>query len=288
MIRTFCTLAALLLTAALHSADKEPAKEALKDQPKAADKEEWTPLFDGKSLDGWKPKIKGYEFGENFGDTFRVEDGVIKVKYDKYEKFENKFGHLFYKEPYSNYVFRVEYRFVGEQVKGGPGWAFRNSGVMIHCQDPKTMSKDQDFPVSIEVQLLGGNGKDDRTTANMCSPGTHVVMEEKLITTHCVNSKSKTIHGDEWVTVDIEVRGGKSIKHIVNGEVVMSYSQPQLDDKDPNAKKLISQSVDSSAQGLMGQANVLRSSQEKDKTVSRRERRDAEKDRQGESLPHIG
>jgi hypothetical protein len=133
----------------------------------APQEEPWIPLFNGKDLDGWKPKITGHDFGENYKDTFRVEDGLLKVCYDKYEKFENKFGHLFYKEPFSHYRLRVEYRFVGSQCPGGPGWALRNSGAMLHCQPPETMTKGQSFPVSIEVQFLGGNGKDARSTANL-------------------------------------------------------------------------------------------------------------------------
>ena len=129
----------------------------------ADDRGEWKPLFNGKNLDGWSPKITGYAFGENFGNTFRVEDGLIQVRYDKYDSFDKRFGHLFYKDKFSHYVIRVEYRFVGEQCKGGPGWAYRNNGIMFHCQDPKSMRKDQEFPVSIEAQLLGGNGKDRRT-----------------------------------------------------------------------------------------------------------------------------
>lgn len=199
----------------------------------------WVPIFNGKTLDGWTPKIRGYELGDNFGDTFRVTDGKMAVSYDKYDQFDEKFGHIFYKDTFSHYKVRVEYRFLGEQCKGGPGWATRNSGVMIHGQDPKTMTKDQKFPVSIEVQLLGGNGKDKRATANLCSPGTNVVMGDKLFTPHCTNSKSKTFHGEEWVTVEVEVNGGGVVKHFVNGEEVLSYSQPQLDPKDADAKPLI-------------------------------------------------
>lgn len=191
---------------------------------------EWVQLFNGKDLTGWTPKIKGYETGDNFGDTFRVEDGKIKVAYDAYENFDERFGHLFFERPFSNYVIRVEYRFVGEQCRGGPGWAQRNSGVMVHGQTPETMSKDQDFPASIEVQLLGGIGRGDRPTANLCTPGTHVVMEGELVKRHCTNSKSMTYSGDQWVTVEVEVRGSKSIKHIVDGQVVLEYNQPQLDD----------------------------------------------------------
>jgi hypothetical protein len=168
-----------------------------------------------------------------------VEDGVLKVAYDKYDNFNNQFGHLFYKEPFSHYRLRVEYRFVGEQAPGGPGWAVRNSGVMVHGQTPETMSKDQEFPASIEVQLLGGSGTGQRTTANLCTPGTNVVMEGELITRHCTNSKSKTYHGDQWVTVEIEVHGNRLMKHLVEGEPVLEYAQPQLDERDADARKLL-------------------------------------------------
>ncbi|MBY0457194.1 MAG: DUF1080 domain-containing protein [Gemmataceae bacterium] len=217
------------------------AVPAAADEPKAKDKDgAWVPLFNGKNLDGWTPKITGYELGDNHADTFRVEDGILKVSYDKYKEFGGKFGHLFYKDKFSHYRIRVEYRFVGEQCKGGEGWATRNSGVMLHCQDPKTMTKDQKFPVSIEAQLLGGlSNKKSRTTANMCSPGTNIVFEGKLYTTHCLNSKSKTYDGDGWVTVELEVNGSGTIKHFVEGELVLEYEKPQLDPKDADAKPLI-------------------------------------------------
>jgi 3-keto-disaccharide hydrolase len=202
-------------------------------------KSHWISLFNGKDLTGWTPKITGYELGHNYGNTFRVENGVMKVAYDQYDKFDGKFGHLFYKTPFSCYRLRLQYRFVGDQTPGGPGWALRNSGIMLHCQSPKSMRKDQDFPVSIEAQLLGGNGKDKRPTGNMCSPGTHIVMNDRLITQHCVNSSSKTYHGDQWVTMEVEVHGNGTIKHIVNGEVVLEYQEPQLDENDADAKKLI-------------------------------------------------
>lgn len=205
----------------------------------AADADGFTPIFDGKTLAGWTPKITGFEFGDNHLDTFRVEDGMIRVRYDKYTAFDGKFGHLFYKEPYSHYVLRLEYRFTGDQCKGGPGWATRNSGLMFHCQDPKTMRKDQDFPVSVEYQFLGGLGKGVRTTGNVCSPGTNIVLKEKLNTTHCNNSKSKTFDGDQWVTAELEVNGAGAVVHRINGDVVLEYERPQLDPKDADAKKLI-------------------------------------------------
>jgi len=198
---------------------------------KAGDhKEKWIQLFNGKDLSGWTVKIRGHEAGINHNDTFAVKDGVIRVAYDKYDQFNETFGHMFYNTPFSHYLLRVEYRFLGEQAPGGPAWAFRNSGVMIHGQTPESMTKDQDFPNSIEVQVLGGKGEGKRTTGNLCTPGTDVIMDGKLLKRHCISSKSKTYHGDQWVTLEVEVRGSKSIKHVINGETVMTYSKPQLDD----------------------------------------------------------
>ncbi len=200
---------------------------------------EWVSLFNGKDLSGWTPKIRTYEYGENFGNTFRVEDGLIKVRYDDYDTFGRRFGHLFYERPFSHYRLRVEYRFIGEQIDGGPGWAFRNSGLMLHGQDPATMTVDQEFPVSIEVQLLGGNGTDPRTTSNLCTPGTNVVMNGDLFRPHCRSSTSETHHGDDWVTAEVEVRGGEVIRHILDGETVLEYTEPQLDPRDKDAQRLI-------------------------------------------------
>jgi hypothetical protein len=190
----------------------------------------WVSLFNGKNLDGWKVKITGYDLNDNFGNTFRVEDGILKVSYENYDKFNGRFGHIFYDGTFSHYILRVEYRFVGEQCPGGPGWAFRNNGIMAHGQSAESMKKDQDFPNSIEVQLLGGNGTDTRPTGNLCTPGTHVVMDGKLIKQHCISSSSKTYHGDQWVTIELEVHGNSVIKHIIDGEVVLEYERPQLDD----------------------------------------------------------
>ncbi len=208
--------------------------------PQADKGEPWQPLFNGKDLDGWLPKFKGHELGVNYLDTFRVENGVLCVRYDKYKQFDSTFGHLFYvKQKFSHYRLRVEYRFVGEQCPGGPSWAVRNSGVMFHCQDPKTMRRDQDFPVSIEAQLLGGLGKGNRPTNNVCTPGTNIVLNGKLFTPHCYNSRSKTYHGDVWVTAEIEVRGSGTVRHYVEGELVLEYEKPQLDPKDKEAAPLI-------------------------------------------------
>jgi hypothetical protein len=230
-----------------------PALPLLTQSALAADDGEWIQLFNGKDLEGWTPKIRGHELGVNYADTFRVEDGVIKVAYDGYEgPFRGRYGHLFYKEPFSNYVLRVEYRFVGEQAERAPGWALRNSGVMIHGQDPKGITKDQEFPVSIEVQFLGGDGTNPRSTCNLCTPGTNVVYQGKLHTQHCTNSTSDTYHGDQWVTAEIEVHGNKLIRHKINGKAVLEYSEPQLDPNDATAKKLL----DAGAPKMLGGGTI--------------------------------
>lgn len=190
--------------------------------------EEWIPLFNGKDLTGWTPKITGYEAGNNFGNTFRVQDGLLTVSYDQYDSFDNRFGHLFYEKPYSSYLLRVEYRFIGDQVPGGEGWALRNSGVMLHSQSVESMGLDQNFPISLEAQFLGGLGQGERRTGNLCTPGTNVVMNGELITAHCIDGAGPTIDGDAWVTMDLLVKGDDYIAHIVNGDTLISYSKPTI------------------------------------------------------------
>jgi len=192
-------------------------------------KGKWVKIFNGKNLDDWTIKIKGHPVGENYKNTFVVEDGVMKVNYDEYNgTFNASYGHIFYNKEYSNYKMRMQYRFTGDQIKDGAGWATRNSGVMIHCESPENMGLDQSFPVSIEVQLLGGLGSGNRPTANVCTPGTHIVLKEDKVTGHCFNSTSKTFHGDQWVELEIEVRNDSIIKHKINGENVFTYFKPQI------------------------------------------------------------
>lgn len=188
----------------------------------------WTVLFNGKDINDWRIKIKGAPLDENYLNTFQVKDGKLIVDYNQYDQFDDRFGHIFYKQKFSSYLLAVEYRFVGDQVKGGPDWAYRNSGIMLHCQAPETMGLDQDFPISLEVQLLGGNGKDPRSTGNLCTPGTHVVMADSLVTDHCINSTSKTYTGDQWVRAEVLVLADSLIKHIIEGDTVLTYSKPQI------------------------------------------------------------
>jgi hypothetical protein len=196
---------------------------------RAADKEEWQTLFNGKDIKDWVTKINHHETGDNYGNTFRVEDGMVKVRYDQYDKFNEQFGHLYYKQPFSYYHLVFEYRLVGEWRKDAPDYTIRNSGVMFHSQDPKTMPKEQDWPISIEYQILGGLGDGNpRPTGNMCSPGTDVVYQGVIDNRHCIPSTSKTYEGDQWVKGEIIVLGDSLVTHIVNGDTVLQYSKPQI------------------------------------------------------------
>lgn len=192
-------------------------------------KGKWVSLFNGKDIKDWMVKIHHHEYGVNFGNTFRVDSGVIKVSYDKYDDFNNQFGHLYYKTPYSHFHLKLQYRFYGELQKGAPSYTLRNSGVMFHSQDPRTMPKEQDWPISVEMQFLGGlNDGKERTTGNMCSPGTDVVYQGKKDPRHCINSSSKTYDGDQWVTAELIVLGDSLVTHIINGDTVLQYSKPTI------------------------------------------------------------
>jgi len=202
---------------------------------KADDKSEssvsqgWKPLFNGKDIKDWNVKIHHHDYGINYGNTFRVVDGVIQVRYNEYGDFNEQYGHLYYKTPYSYYHLKLEYRFVGDLHKGAPDYTLRNSGVMFHSQDPKSMPKEQDWPISVEMQFLGGlSDGNPRPTGNMCSPGTNVVYQGKIAASHCLNSTSKTYDGDQWVRAELIVLGDSLITHIIEGDTVLQYSKPQI------------------------------------------------------------
>jgi len=192
------------------------------------DKEEWISLFNGKDLSNWDIKIANYELGDNYKNTFKAEDNMIRVVYDEYKVFNNAFGHLYYKTPFSHYKLKLDYRFTGNQVAGGASWAKRNSGIMLHSQSAESNSIGQYFPVSIEMQFLGGLGQQDRPTGNLCTPGTAVKMNDSINYDHCINSSSKTFNGDQWVHVEAVVLGDEKIIHIIENDTVIVYYKPVI------------------------------------------------------------
>jgi len=204
------------------------ALAAAADKP-SPDEGEWIQLFNGRDISDWIVKLNHHAAGDNYGSTFRVEEGLLKVRYDQYAEFGDRFGHLYYKQPFSHYHLAVEYRFAGELQRGAPGYAVLNSGVMIHAQDPLTILRDQNWPISIELQFLAGlpDGK-PRATGNVCTPGTHVVYEGQLTEAHIIQSSAPTFRPEEWVRAEVIVHGSDRIVHIINGQRVLEYSQPQI------------------------------------------------------------
>jgi hypothetical protein len=196
---------------------------------KTTDEENWQTLFNGKNLDNWVVKIHHHEVGDNYANTFRVKDSAIQVNYDGYDDFDERYGHLFYKEPFSSYHLKFEYRFTDQWLEDAPSYTFRNSGVMFHSQDPNTILKEQDWPISVEYQMLAdaGDGK-PRPTGNMCSPGTEVFYEGEMDPRHCVNSSSETYKWDEWIKAELIVYKDSLVIHRVNGVKVLEYTRPQI------------------------------------------------------------
>jgi hypothetical protein len=209
-------IAALLLIVLMNSCQQSPKVT-----------ENTIPLFNGSDLTGWDLKITDHPLNENYKNIFSVEDSILKVSYDQLDSFRGEFGHIFYKQKFSNYKLKLQYRFIGNQCPGGPEWGIRNSGVMIHSQSAESMTLDQDFPVSVEVQFLGGLGDGERSTLNVCTPGTDIDIDGKPAEGHCHNSSSKTFNGDQWVTAEIVVYADSIIHHIVNGDTVMTYTHPR-------------------------------------------------------------
>jgi hypothetical protein len=195
---------------------------------KKSSDQQWIQLFNGRNLEGWDIKISGHPLNENYMDIFSVKDGVMTVSFDKLDSFRGEFGHIFYKKKFSHYILHVEYRFVGQQCPGGPEWGIRNSGAMLHAQSAESMGLDQDFPVSIEAQFLGGLGEGERPTANVCTPGTDIDIMGVPVEGHCTNSASKTYDGDQWVTVEMIVLGDSIAHHVIEGDTVITYTRMRI------------------------------------------------------------
>jgi hypothetical protein len=190
---------------------------------------DWQSLFNGKNLEGWVVKINHHELGVNYANTFRVKNGNILVNYDDYQVFNERFGHLYYEEPFSSYHLKFEYRFTDQWLEEAPGYAYRNSGVMFHSQHPKTIQKDQAWPISIEYQLLAEEEeRSPRPTGNVCTPGTEIVYQGVMVSGHCLNSSSKTYKWDQWVSGELIVYSDSLIIHKINGDSVLRYARPQI------------------------------------------------------------
>jgi hypothetical protein len=238
MVRTTATLMAAALSLSLAACAKKPQVAV------SAPPGQWISLFNGKNLEDWTVKIAGHDLNDNYRNTFRVEDGLLKVSYGQYEKFGGRFGSLFYNKKLSHYWFRAEYRFVGKQASGAPSWAYKNSGVQLHSQAPDSMRKDQEFPVSVEFDIVGGRLLGRHPTGDVCENGTRVTIDGGVLRDKCSKLSDVTIPGDEWVMILAEVQGGTRIRQIVNGILVVEYTNLTLDENDPDARRLVNSGGD--------------------------------------------
>lgn len=199
----------------------------------------WQRIFDGKTLTGWTPKITGRALGEDPLGMFTVQDGAIRVSHKNYTKFEGEFGHLFWKTPLKAYRIRFEYRLFGEPLPGIKVWQNSNSGLMFHAQAPATMRRDQDFPVSLEMQLLGVPRPTAEPSGNLCTPGTTVIFEGKRDPRHCILSSSPLLPVGRWTRAGLEVLPNGEITQSIEGKPVLRFSAPELDPDDKDAQPLI-------------------------------------------------
>jgi hypothetical protein len=230
MIRKFVFIAAL---AALVSCSQKP--KILVSAPTGS----WIALFNGKSLEDWTVKIAGQELNDNYRNTFRVEDGLLKVSYQNYDKFGGRFGSLFYKRKFSHYWIRAEYRFVGSLAPGAPRWAYKNSGIQLHSQAPESMRKDQQFPVSVEFDIVGGWFVGSRPTGDVCQNGTRVLIAGAPLEGQCSTIGDVTIRDESWTTALAEVDGNARVRQVVNGALVVEYTGLTMDEGNAEARRLI-------------------------------------------------
>lgn len=238
-----CWSLLILSTLFINSCGEKKSESTAKSTPVEATSEqhqEWVSLFNGTDLKGWTIKINGYPLGENYGNTLRVEDSILKIRYDAYgPEFNDRFGTVYYDKKLTNYRLKVEYRFVGETAAGAPTWGYRDSGIQFHGQPPATQKLDQPFPVCLEYNFHGGNGTDDRPLGAACTNGIFITHKGEKVNTTCIPAEvAKTFHGDQWVTAEIEVKNNR-ITHYVNGEEILSYTNPTYNEENEMARLLI-------------------------------------------------
>ena len=94
------------------------------------------------------------------------------------------------------------------------------------------METDQKFPDSIEFQFLGQDASGTRPTGSICTPGTYIDKDGQTIKKHVIKSSFAAPPAGEWVVAEAVCKDGE-LQHIINGEVVVSYSNPRTDDGAP-------------------------------------------------------
>ena len=194
-----------------------------------ADRRDWIQLFDGKSLDGWVPKITGYPLEKTTPTPSASSTAPCRRRPTGPRRREQIRPSFL---PTSEVLLLHRRRRVPLHRRAGG----RRSRLGHSQQWPDVAQpvaaidvEGPGFPISVEVQLLGGlpNGK-PQSTANMCSPGTQVFIDGTMVKGHCLDSKSQTYAGDQWVRVEVAVRGGERLIHKVEGQTVLEYEKPTI------------------------------------------------------------
>ncbi len=194
-------------------------------------------------LSDWTPKIQGHAAGENPYNSFsygETSDGQPRlIVTDTVSNTSSYgYGHLFYKTAYSDYIVRAKYHFpTKESFAGGAGsWTIQNNGLMLHCQSAASMDKGQDYPKSIENQLIGywsyGDGSPpNTTTSNLCLVNTSVNYHGQWYSDgtghHCTQSKFHSLAYDSSTT---PAKGANSTNATWPGKDIWEYAMDRVID----------------------------------------------------------
>ena len=81
----------------------------------ADDKNNWTPLFNGKDLDGWYRFVDGQAEDRDPNQIFTVHDGMLHIYRDVADGAQAPFGWVATKKHYANYHLRLQYRWGGKR-----------------------------------------------------------------------------------------------------------------------------------------------------------------------------
>jgi hypothetical protein len=179
-MKWFASIAVVAL--ALSAAVAEDKPEAPK-----PDKDGFYPLFDGKTLDGWK--------AAEVPATFKVEDGLIVVNGNR--------AHLFYDGPVNNHDFKNFH--LKAEVKTMPN---SNSGIYFHTKYQEKGWPDKGF----ECQVNNTYAKDPKKTGGLYS------VKDVMNTA--------PVGDNEWFTYDIIVDGSK-VTLKINGKTTTEWEQPE-------------------------------------------------------------
>jgi len=150
----------------------------------------WTPLFDGRTLDGWT--------AAEHPESFSVEDGVIRARGPR--------AHLFYVGDGDASFSDFELRF---EVNARPG---ANSGVYFHTRWQDTGWPERGYEAQIDNTHVGADGRPGSSRTGS------LVGVRNLVRSPAPD--------DTWFTYRIRVEANRIQLH-VDGDLVVDYIEPE-------------------------------------------------------------